>query len=365
MAKPKAPEPRQPGLPSLNRARVDRKRSLFTGRARIGGTPPQFWLWTGLGFVAFVIIYWKFAEGELLSQKSAVMARQRAIAQSLGPKISPFVGKIERWVIELATGAHSDFVAPDADLDAIRRGPGVYLRLMQEQARTSDEIRKAAARSLRDGFTSCLFIRKEPRTGERCERPADCKGGLLCNEWRVCARPSQPYNMRLAYGALRVLTPQWTDDLHEAENDLQVRAFELDLEAVTRNDIPVAVEVLTQAKFFTAVIDEKPEEGLPPPVATVETEGERAETEEERLQRVAHYARVGIWDLKSEEPLLRLRVSAEGQFVPVGHAAAQSAQSRAAQQRQVNNCALALSVKEALQRAQVTPVPTAEDGGTD
>jgi hypothetical protein len=153
----------------------------------------------------------------------------------------------------------------------------------------------------------------------------------------------------LAYRALRILSPEWTDELHRASTDLQVRASELDLDAVSRTDVPVAVEVLARARYLTVVLDEDPPSGSPPPLTVAP--GDSAESEEERVQRVGHSARVGIWDIRTGRELLRMRARAEGKFVTVGDRSVEDPKIRAAQQRQVNSCALALAVKEALSPA--------------
>jgi hypothetical protein len=229
-------------------------------------------------------------------------------------------------------------------IEAIANGPGVYLRLRNVNAKNAKSLRTAAARSLRDGFTSCLFVRHEESEGPGCKSPSDCTHGLVCNDWGICARPSQPFNLRLAYRALRILSSEWTDELHQATNDLAVRAFELDFEAVAKNDIPVAIEVLSRARYFTVVLDEDPHAGLPP--ALPHGPGEVLETEEERVQRVPHQARVGIWDVRDDKLLVRLRGDAAGDFVPVGDRAPSAETTLAAERRQVNSCALALEVRE-------------------
>lgn len=328
----------------MNEAREARRLALGVGRARGARVSPQIWLWIVLGLSAFVIVYWRFAQSKLESQKSAVMAKQRAVMQALGPKIIPFCDKIERWVFELSGEPAPNLAAPDLSLEAVANGPGVYLRLRGANAKNTKALRSAAARSLRDGFTSCLFVRREETQGPGCKSPSDCTRGLVCNDWGICARPSQPYNLRLAYRALRILSSEWTDELHQATNDLAVRAFELDFEAVTRNDIPVAIEVLSRARYFTVVLDEDPPSGLPP--ALSHGPGEAAETEEERIQRVPHSARVGVWDVRDDKMLVRLRGEAAGEFVPVGDRAPSGEATLAAERRQVNSCALALEVKE-------------------
>jgi len=94
------------------------------------------------------------------------------------------------------------------------------------------------------------------------------------------------------------------------------------------------------------VLDEDPPGGVPkePP------DGGLDESDEERVQREPHAARVGVWNLESGESLLRLRTQAAGRFVPVGDRVVKSAESIAAQERQTNSCALALAVKEAFAR---------------
>jgi hypothetical protein len=337
---------RQRGLPSLNEAREQRRRTLVTGKARIYGGSPQFWLWTALLLSTFGIVYWKYALGQLESQKSAVMAKQRAVMQALGPKIIPFRDRVEGWVMQLGEGSLPNVVTPAASLDAIAAGPGVYLRLRLANAKEPATLRAAAVNSLRDGFTSCLFVRREETDGKECKVPADCSGGQVCNDWGVCARPSQPYNLRLLYRTLRILSPEWTDDLHRASTDLSVRAFELELDAITKNDVPVAIELLSRARYFTAVLDEDPPTGIPEALVHDKTRAD--ESVEERIQRAPHPARVGIWDVRENKLVLRIRAIAGGDFVPVGSRAAASPVTLAAEQRQVNSCALALDVKEAI-----------------
>ncbi len=88
------------------------------------------------------------------------------------------------------------------------------------------------------------------------------------------------------------------------------------------------------------------------------------ETAAERLQRTAHFARVGIWDLKTNEPVLKLRAEAGGTFVPVGKRPVDDPLVNAAQQRQVNSCALALEVKSALApKSEAEPKRAGPEGG--
>jgi hypothetical protein len=351
-------DPRVRGLPSLEEARAERKRAIVLGRVRVRGMPPQFWLIAGTAIAAFGVLYWRLAQGQLESQKSAVMAKQRAIVQTLGAKILPFRDRVESWAQELSGQWRGDFVKPGVSLESVTKSPGVYLRLRVANAQGPASIRKAARQSLHDGFTSCFFVRAnaaDPTKGPACHSPAECSPGLLCNEWNVCAPPPVPYNMRLAYRTLRVLSTEWTDELHQTTNDLTVSAYDRDLDAVTKNDVPVAIDLLARAKYFTLVLDEDPAGGLAPQAADAGV----SETDEERVQREPHAARVGIWELQGNTPVLRVRAEAAGRFVPVGDAVVKSTETIYAQQRQTNSCALALQVKDALAKGGPRSAPAA------
>lgn len=343
---------RERGLPSLNSARAERRRAVVLGRVKMPNVPTHFWLWTLVGLSAFAIIYWRLAQGQIESARSKVMAKQRAMAVALGPRLYPFRDRVEGWVRELAAPFPGDFVAPRLDLQKLREGPSVYLRLRLASSKDAKGIRKAAQSSLRDGFTSCLFIssgKAAVTEGPACRTAGDCASGKLCNEWNVCTEPVQPYNLRLAYRTLRVLSSEWTDEVHEATSELGLSAYERDLDNVAKRDVPVTIEVLQRSKYFALVLDEDPEGGIPPVPKDVPPED--AGTPEERLQSLPHHARVGIWDLGTGEPLLRLRTEASGELVAVGKQAALDSETQAAQRRQANNCALALEVRNKIEAA--------------
>ncbi|MFO7178579.1 MAG: hypothetical protein DIU78_007775 [Pseudomonadota bacterium] len=356
MTTPRRPA-RERGLPSLNAARQERRRAIVLGRARMPAVPMHFWIWTAVGIAAFAIVYWRIAQAEVEAARSRVLAKQRAMAVALGPKLYPFRDRIEGWARELAAPWTGDFVAEGVPLAKLRAGPSVYLRLRLEDASDPKRLRKAARSSLRDGFTSCLFVgskRTDPTVGPACRTAGDCSPGKLCNEWNVCVDPEQPYNLRLAYRTLRVLSSDWTDEVHQAPSELSLVAYERDLDNVARVDVPVTAQVLQRSRYFALVLDEDPADGLPPEV------GEGGETPLERVQRVPHMARVGIWDLERNEPVLRLRTEAAGELVQVGSGPVRDPENVAAQRRQANSCALALEVRKALEQrsgaqAEATP----------
>jgi hypothetical protein len=346
------------GLPSLNQARADRRRAIAFGRVRLRGMPPQFWLWTAFGMAVFGVTYWRIAAGQLESQKSAVMAKQRAITKTLGPRIIPFADRIETWAADLAGPWKGDVINSGTPWDSIAQKPGIYLRLRIEDAVEKDKLRPSSMASLHDGFTSCFFVGdtwSNATEGPKCERNANCEPGMLCNDWEVCTRPPRPYNMRLAYRALRVLSNDWTNQLHEASSDLEVRAKELDLDQVTRVDVPVAIELMQQAKFATIVLDEAPDAKVL--AANGALPGESAEA---RVQRLPHAARVGIWNLANESPVVRWRGRAEGRLVAAGRPVKLGPDTVAAQARQANSCMLAWDLRDEITKLNTTARPDSD-----
>lgn len=315
----------------------------MAGKVRVRAMPPHFWIWAAVVLGTVLTFYWWFAQRALVEMKSRVMAKQRAVASVLGPKLVPFSEKVEGWAKELATGDPPLVVGPGWDYEAVARSTGVYLRIRMENARDTQSLRKAAVRSLHDGFTACFFRNPrgvDPTVGPRCVTSAECKPHLLCNEYDVCAEPPKPFNMRLLYRSFRILSTQWTDELHLQDSDLGVRARERDLDAVTHHDVPIAVDILAQARYATIVLDEAPPGGLAP-----EKPGD-TESAEERLQGLPHFARVGIWRVADGAVVLKFRGRAEGRLIGASGAAEANAATLAAQARQANSCSLALQVRE-------------------
>lgn len=267
------------------------------------------------------------------------------MAQTLGAQLLPFRDQVEKWAAELGQEPWPGDKGSVQSHAALSQEPGVYLRLRIENASDGKKLRSAAARSLRDGFTSCFFEHQgfDPRVGPECRVQADCESGLLCNEWDVCTKAPQPYNLRLAFRSLRVLSNEWSDEVNQAGSELALRIYDRDLERTTREDVPIAAEVLAKAHYLTMVLDEDPADGLPPALDAGPDDPD--ETEEERVQRVGHFARVGVWDLKAQKQVLAYRIRAEGKFIPVGEREVKEPRTVAAQARQTNSCALALSVK--------------------
>ncbi|MFP6687417.1 MAG: hypothetical protein VB934_22050 [Polyangiaceae bacterium] len=322
------------GLPSLKQARARR------GRAR--SFPAKFWLWSAVIVGALIVVRWRVAERKLSEDRNALLARQRTIAAELGPRWHGLRGKIEGWTAECAKPKFTKFVAtePIESWD-FRTMAGIYLRLDIDSATNVESLRRAAQQSLHDGFTSCLIQapNDDPLKGKECLSSEDCAVGELCGDLLRCVRHSQPYNLRIAYRTMYILSDPWIAEVHAADGDLSMRVTKSAFDRATRLDIPVALELLNKAKYFMVVVDE------PAPVDIDAPNGAKPDADERGVSTQAHDARVCVWRLSDDAPLLAVRLRASGEL----HGTTpHSEESRKARQRQANSCGLALAVRDAI-----------------
>lgn len=352
------PQERERGLAAFNEARQLRRRAIVFGRVRVREVATGFWLMTFAGLLIFSIAYYRYTLVELDARRSEVLARQRAVAEAVGTSGFALRDRLEAWVIALAEGGLAEQVASDADLERVTRGPAIYVRLRLEDARSVEGIRRGAARSLRDGFTSCLFVGQEhPQEGPACVQTSQCGPGEVCGDWSVCAAPGHPYNLRLLYDGLRVLEPSWLENLEAASDELQVRASELELNSVAKHEAVIGVEVARRSEYFTVVIDE-------PPAAAADLESAAApgESPHDALQALEHRVRVGIWDIERGAVIAVLSLEAAGRFLPLGANATGDPRVLRVQQRQANNCAIAMNVRAALAARSLQPLGVGSSG---
>ncbi|MDI1483217.1 hypothetical protein QHF84_41860 [Polyangium sp. y55x31] len=297
-----------------------------------------------------VIIQWKWSQGRLESERSGILAKQRAVVAELGPRWFPLRDRIERWTVDLAKEPAPDVVETEI-LKAwnFRDKPGIYLRLDADQATSADAIRKAANDSLRDGFTACLFTaeNKNQLSGKECKLTRDCAFGEICNELDRCAPPAQPYNLRVAYRAMRILSEDWVREAQETSGELRLRALTSFFEDAVRDDIPIAVDLLTRAQYFAVVLDETPPNFQVP----------AGMSKSEALRGVPHASRVGIWRLSDNKLVLRVRRTPDVELKMAGAQLDERVVN--AQQRQALSCALANAVRDAMGDTQAGVVPPA------
>ncbi len=339
-------EPRQRGLPAVHAARGARA----SGKVRYPSV--KFWGYSALILAVGAILQWKSSANELEKARQKLMADQRAVTVELGPRWFPLRERIERWTTELAGEPGAEIV----DLESLKSWDfrdkiGNYLRLRVNDAKTPESIRAGAVNSLRDGFTSCLMRVPNPNpiAGPVCKRTRDCPSGEFCNEQDHCSRLAQPFNVREAYQPMRVLSDDWVREVQDADSDLHVRALEAGFKDKVRDDIPRVIEVLQKAQYLLVVLDEDvPGMALPGADA-----GPSAAAE--AIQGVPHMARVSVWRLNDGKQILRLRREANGQVL--GGTPSGDPDVLASTMQQVNNCALALEVRNAMGDTSAGAVP--------
>ena len=308
-------------------------------RSKMRWPSARFWAYVALILAVSFVLHWKWSQGRLEGERQALLAKQRGVGAELGPRWFPLRDSIEGWVTELAKAGDVTDVVDKAALASwdFREKPGIYLRLRVDEASTIEGVRAGAKGSLRDAFTSC-FTRapnESALTGKECKRTGDCERGQLCNENDRCAKPAQPYNLRVAYRALRVLTDEFVREVQDA-NDIGLRALGAAFDDAARDDFPTAIDLLTRAQYFLVVLDEGVDqlpEGSPKTGAGAS----------EALLARPHFARVAVYRLSDKKLVLRTRREAGG--VVLGGDAALDPQVAAARARQINSCALAMAVR--------------------
>jgi hypothetical protein len=328
------------GLPSIEQARRD--------RGKFRSMPPKFWLWSAVILGASFIFWWKKEEGDIQSMRNDLLARQRAVVAELGPRWIPLRDQIEAWTGECARG-RDELI----DRDALRGWDfrsmsGIYLRLGQQQAESPERVRAAATESLHDAFTACLLVAPNPNplAGPKCKSNKDCPQKQQCNEFEHCQDYAQPYNLRLAYKTMWPLSTEWIDDVQAIDRKLTMRGAVATFEDWNTYDLPVAVDLLTKAKYFLVVVDEASAgAGEPQPEASADAGAPDAGASR-AIPSEPHFARVCAWRLGDGRRMLGIRREAAGRLMGSGSSA--NAESFQAQQRQANACALALSVRAAL-----------------
>jgi len=343
----KEQKPRARGLSSIEQIREGRAE----GKAWL--PKPKFWAYAGLILAISFILHWKWSDSEIEHTKQKLLADQRGVAAELGPRWFPLRERIEGWVTGLAKNPGPEVI----DKEALRKWdfrtrPGLYLRLLVEDAQTPEDVRKGARDSLRDGFTACLM--RVPNAiateGKECKRTRDCPAREFCNEQDHCSRPAQPFNLRVAYRTMHILSDEWVRDVQASDSELRTRLYVTNFDDAVHDDLRLAAELLQQAEYLLVVLDETPK-ALAAQAAGKPDGGDLTDA----VQGVPHAARVGVFRLSDGKVLLRIRRDAGGELIGIAPQA--DSEVLAARQRQANSCALALAVRDAMGDTGAAAVP--------
>ncbi len=329
-----APSETKRGLSAVLTAREERnkiKRPAWRGVAFFGVT-----------LTVAMIAYFKWESSANQSFRAEILSKQRAVEQTLGAKWYPVRDDVEAWTLELAKSPVDDFVAKE-ELKGFRfqELPGLYLRVGADQAKDQPTLREAVSGSFKDGFTACLMRTpaESDTAGKFCTISRECASGEICNDLQHCAKPSSPFNLRLAYRALFVLEPAWVRDVEQADSELVLRGFNLSLDDANYTEFPIAAEILTKAKFFLVVVDDRPAEH-----ATPATGEEPSPADVDFAAGKAYPSRIGLFRLEDKKPLLK--ITRTPSFDLKGGAPVTDVKVLASRNRQAQSCALALEVRK-------------------
>jgi hypothetical protein len=326
---------RRKGLAAVEASRAERNR-VQRPSLRVA-------IWFAITVAVAMVLYFRYDSGQVESQRSKLLSKQRAAEATFGERWYPIRDKVEAWAVELGAAQQPDLIEKE-ELASFKfqELPGMYLRARVDQVETPEAVRAGALKSLRDGFTACLMHAAPDPTaqGKECTKSMECEPGQICNEFLTCSRPGQPYNLRLAYKALFVLTPEWVREVQLAKNDLMLRGLDLSFEDASKIEFPIAADLLTRAKFFLAVIDERP---APPPH---DADAGPAPEDLEAIDGKSYPARIGLWRFSDGKQLLRLRLDSKAELM--GGSPISDPSVAAARARQARSCALAMDVRRAI-----------------
>jgi hypothetical protein len=322
---PQQPERKKPGLQAIHEGREKRLAGGFSHPTT------RAYVVIGVGLVASLLIYRVVSGREIGSRKSALLAKQRADEGTIGQEWAPLKNRLEKFVTDRSGAFGEDKIEPEAKAWSSHVATGLYLRIRLDDSKTPEKIRTAAQDSAKDAFVGCLL---------RAENAA-----LVQGVPDAAAFPEQPWNLRQAYAATRILTPEWVAQVNDADDSLRLRVFEQQYDKAQREEIPRAIDIVKRADFFLLVLDEPADDPLD--VKPKWTDG-GVDSAEEAVQLAPHWARVHVLDLAHDKEILRVRRHAEGNFVFAAGKPVTDEETLDAMKRQVNNCSLAGEVRAAI-----------------
>lgn len=322
---PKQPERKKPGLQAVHEGREQRLEGRFS---RPSG---RTYLIVLVGFIASLMI-WRMVSGrEIGGRKTSLLAKQRADEATIGKEWTPLRDRLEKYVVDRGGAWDADKVEPEAKAWSNHVATGLYLRIRIQDAKSPETIRAAAKDSARDAFVGCML---------KTENVPLAQGVPDAS-----AFPDQPWNLRQAYSATRILTPEWVAQVKDADDSLRLRVFEQQYDIAQRDEIPRAIDIVKRADFFLLVMDEQADD---PNDAKPKWADGGIDTAEEAIQLAPHWARIYVLDLQHDKEILRTRKRADGKFVFASGSTVTDEETLDAMKRQVNNCALAQQVRAAL-----------------
>lgn len=323
---------RKRGLPAVHTLRAARK----TGR--FGRTTVTLLIYGVAALAVVMVAYNWFSNRAIEDSRRQLAGEVKAARATVGAKWTLLRDELEALSLgeNGAATYPGDLTDPDVHGWDFRDDPGFYVRiplsdLAGDPSHRAEDFRRSAQFSVHDGFTSCLL---------RAEASKNPTNGILSD---------QPWNLKTAYQAVRVLGDDWLHEVDVADSQLRLRAFAEQWQTARDDAIPRAIDMMTRATFYLLVYDEDvaemaaitPLDGGVPGMA--------------ELQIIPHPVRIQLVDLRKKKLLLRRRLTVDSSYRLAGESAQLGEGAERAVRRQVQNCQLG---RDFWRAAQAPAVPT-------
>jgi hypothetical protein len=320
------------GLPAIASGRAGREKGRFSRPTPLGAV-------LVFGGCLGVFLCYQWITGSKIDKgRNQLMSRQKAVSETIGKEWDAMAKRVEGHVVTVGGKAGlEDFRDPDFSPQLGRAGdfrsaPSIYVRLRVSDAASAVLVRKAAEVSVQDAFSTCL-MRDAPGTPFKAPPPVNPMNPLA-EESDDAPTEKRLWNLKDGYHAARIFTDDYRSELSNISDDLRLRVYTDQFKKAEERDIPRAVALIKRAHYLLVLLDEVPDDfqrvdGGAPSVAD--------------LEPAPHWVRVGLFDVRTDRVVARLRRRVDAEFRPIGGRAL-SADAKTAMQRQGNNCALAQEV---------------------
>lgn len=227
---------------------------------------PWAWILGGLGLVLVFVAVYRIRDAQRTeSLRTELLETHARDLGDLTTRYRTFRERLERWTIEAAeAGEPERWVDPRLRIAGLHGGEsggseGIYLRVMAEYATSAEGIEASALSMETDALTRCLGI--------------------------------APASARSLYESGQFLMPAFVDGIETETDLLRLRLYDEQMANAIASDVPV-LGTLMQAQYFLLVIQQG---------------------ENRRDAPVDVY----LWDLRTEQQLLRARFTGRGVLIPV------------------------------------------------
>jgi hypothetical protein len=220
------------------------------------------WRWIIFGAIALiaVITVHRVRENQKASMLRAEIVRvHETELKELSDRYQALRNKIEKWIVEASGKIADNFIDPRLNIEGLRKGNGLYLRLRFAYAVSKEKIAAYAVKARPDAIAQCLGV--------------------------------EPAWARELYEKGQFLMPQWLDEARRSNDVMRLRVIDDELALRIRRDLPKVADLL-KSDWFLLVL-------------------QHGETRHDEPVDVF------LWDIKREESLLRARIKAKGMLVPL------------------------------------------------